>query len=499
MGVIQKQSVKSSILISIGFALGAFNMLILAPNILSPEQLGLTRMITDVGLTLANFCTLGAIPVINKFFPFYKAYLTPQKNDLPFITLVTCLVGFILVCIAGYFLRDVIERKFSANAPSFVTYSYLIYPFCFSLLLYTWLENFSWALRKTVISNTLKEVMPRLVFTVIVLLFACNAIGYTTFLSIFSFSFFIPFLPLLYFLMRTGELKFIPRLSPVTRRMGGKMIVFGGYIYAAQFLNLLSKTSDSMIISAKSANGLTDTAIFTLATYIVTLMEIPQRSMIGIAIPILAESWRVKDMKNIQHIYNKSVSNMLLIGIAMFALLWLNAHNMGAALGKGYAGIETVVLWLGLAKFIDIGTGANSQILGTSRYWRVDFYTNVIYTCLAIPLNYILISRYGLIGAVYSAVISQLLYNGMRYTFLLYKYQLQPFVWKHLLVIIITAATAFCTSKIPVMSHFIIDAIIRTGIFCVIFFPIVYMMKVSEELNQLFLKYLSLAKAKLRR
>ena len=49
---IQKQSIKSFLVIGIGFVLGALNLLILFPRILSKEQIGLTRLIMDLGLVL---------------------------------------------------------------------------------------------------------------------------------------------------------------------------------------------------------------------------------------------------------------------------------------------------------------------------------------------------------------------------------------------------------------------------------------------------------------
>ena len=112
MGVIQKQSIQSTFIIIFGFVIGAFNILILAPKVLTAKELGLTRIITDAGITLSTLCTLGSIPVINKFFPFYKSYLKPRKNDLHFITLIVCMIGFVVMCFAGYGAKDFIVRKF---------------------------------------------------------------------------------------------------------------------------------------------------------------------------------------------------------------------------------------------------------------------------------------------------------------------------------------------------------------------------------------------------
>src|SRR3954462_11530029 len=123
MGIIQKQSIQSTVVIMFGFVIGALNMILLAPKFLTATELGLTRIITDAGLTLATMCTFGSLPIIYKFFPFYKSRLTAKQNDLPFLTLMVCLVGFVIMCLVGYACKDIIVRKFSARSPLFVEYS----------------------------------------------------------------------------------------------------------------------------------------------------------------------------------------------------------------------------------------------------------------------------------------------------------------------------------------------------------------------------------------
>jgi O-antigen/teichoic acid export membrane protein len=494
MGIIQKQSIRSTIGISIGFAIGAFNLLVLAPKLLSTEQLGLTRLITDLGITLATLCTLGSLPVIYKFFPFYKSHLPPKKNELPFITIVVCSLGFIIMCTAGYALRDVIIQKFSTKSPLFVQYSWLVYPFCLFYLLYLWLEGFGWSLKKGVASNTLREMGPRILFTLLLILLAFRVISLTFFLLFFSLSYLLPAAALFFILRKTGEFNFITAVSSLTLRLKTKMINFGLFIFGAQFLNLLSRTADTFIISSKAERGLTDTAVFTIATYVVTLMEIPQRSITAVSIPVLAESWKNKNMKSISNIYTKSVANLLIIGLSMFCLILLNVHNLAIFLGKDYKGIEMVVFFLGISKLIDLGTGANAQIIATSNYWKVDFTTNVIYTIIALPLNYILISHYGLMGAAYSTLIAISFYNGMRFSFLWFKFGLQPYTRKDILAIAYAAAAALAGYCIPKSANIFADSIMRTIVFCLLFFPAVYFTGVSGEVNQIIKKYFLLLK-----
>ena len=483
MGIIQKQSIQSTVIIMFGFAIGAFNMIIFAPKILSPEAIGLTRIITDAGLTLATMCTLGSLPVIYKFFPFYHGYLKPGKNDLPFVTLVICLLGFCLMCGIGYALQDIIIRKFSARSPLFVKYSYLVYPFGLFMLLFIWLESFGWSFKKSVISNALKETVARITFTLLLVLLVLQTINMHQFYLFFSLSYLLPVILLFWVLRKTGKFYFTTSISSVTRRLRGKMVNFGLYIFGAQFLNLLSRTVDTFILSAKSERGLIDAAIFTIATYVVTLMEIPQRSITSISIPVLSESWKNKDLTNISNIYKKSVSNLLIVGLIMFGLIFLNIKNLAIYLGKDFVGIETLVLLMGIGKLIDLGTGTNSQIIGTSSFWKVDFTTNVIYTIVALPMNYFLIDRFGLLGAAYAFLITITFYNAMRFFFLWYKFGFQPYTTKNLLIVLIAVLAVGITYFTPTFPNVFIDTIIRSAIFLIIIIPTLYFAKISEEVN----------------
>ena len=490
MGVIQKQSIQSTFIIVFGFAIGAFNLIIFAPKILTARELGLTRIITDAGMTLAALCTLGCIPVINKFFPFYKSYLQPKKNDLPFITLVVCIIGFVIMCFAGYGARDFVVRKFSERSPLFVEYSYLVYPFAFFWLLFMWLESFSWSFRKGVISNALKETLARVFFFVLLLAFSYQLISLHHFFTLFSFLYLIPVIVLFFILRKTAAFMFVNSISPVTSRLKGKMINFGLFVFGAQFLNLLSRTVDTFILASKSERGLEDAAVFTIATYVIALMEIPQRSITSISVPVLAESWKNKETKRISNIYTKSVSNLLVIGLGLFGLIWLNIHNLAGYLGKDFAGIEAIVLFMGVGKLIDLGTGANSQIIATSSYWKVDFTTNVIYTLIALPLNYILIDHYGLMGAAYAFLISLAVFNSMRFGFLWIKFGFQPYTFKSLLAILIAAICCLITYYIPKVPSVIADTVVRSITFLFLFLPSMYFATISEEINQIIRNFL---------
>lgn len=483
MGTIRKQSAYSSVFIFIGFAIGALNILILFPKLLAHNEFAITRGMVEISLTLATFCTLGSLNVIYKFHPFYHSYLKQKDNDLPFVTGVICLAGYILVVVAGIVFRDFIIRKLG-KSPEFAPYFYTVYPFTFFLLLFTWLEAFGWSVRKTILTNFLRETAVRLLTTGLILLCAFQIISSGEFINLYSLSY-LPSALILYFvLVRSGKWKFsIVPLSTVTRRLKKRMISFGLFVFGAQFLNILVKTNDTILILG--LNGIADLPVFVIASYLITVMELPQRSLHAISVPILAEAWKNNDKERIGSLYRKSVSNLLVIALGMFGLIFLNSYSLVEFLGERYAMIPLLVFIMGLAKVIDLGTGVNSLVIGTSNYWKFDFYTNVIYTLLSIPLNVLLIKWLGLVGLAYSLLISLTIYNTVRYVFIYRTFGFQPYTYTCLLAVIISGVIYLIVYFVPHYSNIFIDGLLRSLLFAGLFLPSMYFLKIVPDINDL--------------
>lgn len=487
MGIIQKQGVKSSFYIMLGFVIGAINLLVLFPLFFTKNDQGLVRAIIDIGATLSVFCTLGTLPVVYKFYPFYNQYLGPQKNELPFITLLLNLMGFGLLLIIGWHEKDFIIRKLG-KSPSLAQYFNYVYPYTFFLLLFYWLEAFAWGLRKGVYTNFLRETAIRILTTILIVAFGFHWITLPQFIVLFSFIYAVPVVLLFINLIQSKQWSIRAfTISSVTRRLKGKMISFALFVFAGQFFNLLARTNDTiMIVTLRS---LSDASIFAIATYVSAILEIPQRSLNSISIPVLAQSWKDKDFANIKHIYHKSVSNLLVIGLMLFGLIWLNIENLVAFLNwvshkqsGGYDAISKLIFILGIAKLIDLATGVNGQIIGTSNYWKFDFFTNLFYILLSIPLNYYLILNYSLEGLAYSNLIALTLYNSIRFTFLYKKFDLQPYTFKHGLFLLASIGLMLGIHQLPMASNFAINIAIQSVSFGVGFYLLTQWINPAPEI-----------------
>jgi O-antigen/teichoic acid export membrane protein len=100
-----------------------------------------------------------------------------------------------------------------------------------------------------------------------------------------------------------------------------------------------------------------------------------------------------------------------------------------------------IFFFLGLARVVDLGTGVNSTIIGTSTYWRFEFFSGFVLFALAIPLNYFLVKTFGIIGAGYSNLVSASIYNMIRIIFLKRKFNMHPFSNKTIYAVLLAFAS----------------------------------------------------------
>src|SRR5215471_3678673 len=98
MSRIKRQTIQSSIIVYFGFAIGALNMYLYSKNgSFNTDQFGLTRLFFDFAQNIFAFASLGSIPVLYKFYPYYKDNLPDKKNDLLTWVFVASVIGFILI------------------------------------------------------------------------------------------------------------------------------------------------------------------------------------------------------------------------------------------------------------------------------------------------------------------------------------------------------------------------------------------------------------------
>lgn len=481
MGIVKKQGIQSGIIIYLGFLLGALNVLYFFPRFFTPEEFGLTRVLLSAATTFAQFAMLGTVTVMLKFFPFYRDYNSKEKND--FLTLFTIipLIGYVIMGVVVWVFKDKLLIKYVAKSPLFVDYAYLVYVTALFLVLYNVLETYSINLFKTVLPNFFRELGIRLFTTVLIFAFLLKWLNFNSFTIIYSLYYLIAFVVLLFYLQRLNEIRYHFSFSTVTRRLKKRMANYGGFVFGGGVLYVIAENVDTMMIAGIS--GLESTAVFAVASYVTQVVQVPQKSIKNITYPILAKAWKDRNMKAIEELYRKTAINQFVAACFLFAIIWVNIDEVFSFLPPTYAQGKYVVLVMAIAKIIDMGTGINAEILETSDYWKVNFLLYVSLIALSIPLNYVLIYRFGIIGSAYSNLIAFTAYNVMRGLFIWRKFRLHPFTWGTLWMCLITVALILILMILPDFSNNFLQTAFQTLFVCLVFIVMIMKFKISTDMH----------------
>jgi len=490
MSQIRKQSLISSLVVYIGFAIGFFNTwLFTREGGFSPSQYGLTGIFIAVANIMFCVANMGMPAYIHKFYPYYNDNLPPKKNDQLTWAIFFSLTGFCLVIIAGILLKDLVIRKYGTNSPDLVKYYYYIFPFGMGLTLFSILEAYAWQVKKAVVSNFLREIQFRVFTTILIILsFAGIIASFDLFIKIYSFSFLAIAVILLAYLIYQNRVHLTFSVSRVSKKFFKKIITLVSFVYGGSMVFTVSMVFDTVVIAAALDDGLALAGIYTLAQNVASLIQAPQRGIISSSMGALSQAWKDKDMKRIDRIYHSSSINQLIFSIGMFALIWLNFSDGISTFNMqpGYKAAMWVFFYIGLMRIIDMGTGVNSQIIGTSTFWRFDFYTGIILLSLTLPLNYILTKYYyGVMGPAIANLISFTIYNAIRYFFLIRKFNLQPFTVKTIYTILLGIGTYYCCYFLFNNLHGLMGMIARSTLFLTLFTAGTFLLKLSPDVMPL--------------
>lgn len=470
-----------------GFVFGAINVLYFFPKYFTPEQFGLTRILMDIALIFSTLCTAGMIPIAFKFSPFYKHHLPRSKNDLFSLTFLVAFITCLLLLFALPYFEPVIIRKFGYRSPLLVDFIDWIFPMTVGLVIFSLLEAYAWVISKNVVSNFLKEFLYRILVTLLISFWAFKWIQqFETFIAFYAMLYFILIAAIGWVVYKSKYFSITLIRSKLTTKYAPMMIKFGSAYFLSAVLNILAKTNDTLIIASQSSGGLKDAAIFTIATYLITLMDVPQRSMVSSATVQIAEAWKTKDLAKLDRLYKKTALTLLITALGIMGMVLINASLIVQYLGQTYAGLPLLMIILGAGKLIELGTGLNAQILQLSKHWRVDLFTNMFFVGISILLNYFLTKSFGLLGTAYGSVIAIILFNLIRFIYIKKLLNLQPFSISNAKAILIAMAWGLLCYAIPFEKSQLIGYILKSILFFGGFSFTIVKMNLSPDISDLF-------------
>lgn len=491
MGVIAKQSIKGALANYLGVLIGAVTTLFVVTDLLSQEEIGLTRVLVDAAMLFSGLAQLGTNASILKFYPKFK---DPASRDHGFFgwTLLLPLVGFALISLLFLAFKSSIVGYYSAESPLLANYAYLLLPLTFFALYMTVFETNASVLLHIALPKFVREVVIRLLNLVAYLLYGHRLISLDVFVLLFCSSYAVATLINFLYLISLGRIGFRPDWKFVDKRLIKEVGVYTLFITAAVLAGNI-KLFNSLFLAKE---GLKLAGIYTIACYIANVIEIPYRSLGAISSPIISQAVAAGNMKEVSRLGQQVSLHQLLVACLLLFFIWINLAPMFAIIpnGQDFVSGMGVVLFLGIANILNSTFCIATNILNFSKYYVWSLLFILLLTASAILLNMWLIPRWGLTGTACATLFAYILYFVPLLAMIWRKMGVKLFSPKQLSVVALTlvlfglnavwerlVSPCFGCGMVALL----LQAALRTGVFAAVVLIVLQRMHISPEVDRL--------------
>jgi O-antigen/teichoic acid export membrane protein len=493
LGIIQRQTIRSTIFIYLGIIIGFITSGIIFPRVLKEDEIGLLGILVSYSLILSQFATLGFSSTTIKVFPVFRDK-AKGHNGFLFLSMAVSLAGFFLATVAFFIFREPLIANSVDSNDLLAKYINYIIPLVFFTLFYRALDSYYNVLFNAVIGVFVKEFIQRLLIFGIIILFFYELINFPEFVLLYVASLCLPTLILAIALLINGEFNLKPSFRIIDQALSRHIISVSLFGTISGFAGMVIFNIDKIMI--ERFLGLGPTGIYTTTFYFASLIIMPSRAMLRIFGPIVSQAWNDNNLPKLAEMYHKSTLNLFIAGVLLFAGVWGNVDNIFRILPEVYEEGKYVIFFIGLAYLLDMITGGAQNIIANSKYYRVQTYLMLLLIILAVATNLSLIPILGITGAAIASVISKLVVNTTRYVFLKRKLNLDPYNYKYLIVLVVGLLSYYLSALVPEMDNLILDITLRSLVILISFSILIIITRVSFDINRVFQQVLRFAAKK---
>lgn len=489
MGIIQRQSIKLTIINYIGVVLGAINTLFIYPKILTEEEFGIFKFVTQTAQMLYPFALFGVGSLSIRFFPNFK---NEQNGHNGFLMLLlgTASTALALFSMLVFFFYKPIKAAYADNFGAYVQYLPYIVPIACFMALIAVLSGYASNFQRMAVPQSLNNLFLKCCTGLLCLAFFAELLNFSSLMKGLVLSYFLVFSLILLYLKRerllflTSNRNFLNR--PLLKSMGGYLLFgFFGHISSSLALQIDSFMVGTMI-------DLKSVATYSIGFFIADTIDIPRRSLETAASPIVAQAWKDNNLVEIKNIYRKSALNQLLAGLFILLGIWLSVDNLFEIMPNGnkYAVGKYVILILGFGKIMDLATGINAQIIGYSTYYRFNFFAILALALFNILCNLFFIPHFQINGAALATMISLFLFNLLKLSYIYYRWGMHPFSSGTLWILTIGALSYATAYALPDVLNPFVSILLKSSVFAILYIGVALLLKVSPDLSNLINGYI---------
>jgi O-antigen/teichoic acid export membrane protein len=494
MGVIAKQSIKGALANYLGVLIGAVTTFFVVTDLLTQEEIGLTRVMVDAAMLFAGLAQLGTNASILRFYPRFK---DPEHRDHGFFgwSLILPFIGFSIIAILFFLFKSHIVSYYSKDAPLLVDYVYLLLPLTFFVLYMTVFETNASVLLHIAVPKFVREVVIRLLNLVAYLLYGHHIISLDLFVILFCSSWVVATLINFFYLMSLGRISFKLDWQFVDKTLFREVGVYTLFMTATVLAGNI-KLFNSLFLAKE---GLKLAGIYTIACYIANVVEIPYRSLGAISSPIISQAVSDGNIEEVNRLGRQVSLHQLLVACMLLFFIWINLTPLFAVIpnGEQYVSGMWVVLFLGVANILNSTLSIATNILNFSKHFSFSLLFISLLTAAAIGFNLLLIPPLGVTGSACATLLAYIVYFTPLLTLLWRKLGISLFSRKQLWVFLFTLfrfglnllwqwlISPLFDSLGSGLSIVLTQALLRTLFFAIIAYVGIRRMHISSEVDHI--------------
>lgn len=488
MSIITRQSFKSSIFSYLGVLIGAFNVLWLQPRLLSSAEIGIIGLLESFGSISATLASLGLISIADKFFPRFKNR-EAQHNGYLLLLSLYALMGFSLFLLVFFGFLEFWKSLYAEESPDALPYFHYAAIFTAGYLFIALFESYSRIHLRTVIPNFLREVCLRLLIMFWVFAYALDYLDFEALIILRGLAYGLVMLGLITYLAYLGILFWRANWAFLSWKLLREIFVYGLFVVLGSAGTVVIIKIDMMMVPALL--GTSELGIYTIAFFMGTVIEIPRKMLAQISSPVISQAWAENNTQKIEQIYRESSLNQLIIGGAVFILIWASIDDIFRLIpnGEEYEQGKYVVLFIGLTRLVDMATGLNYEIIMQSKYFRFNFWTVSLLAGLIILSNLWFIPLYGITGAALATFLSYAIYNLSKFVFIWWQLGMQPFTKAWLIAALLLLANYYLGTYLTSLDSALLSVLYRSLILASVLLFTILGFGVSPLINDFWKKF----------
>lgn len=484
MGVVFRQSIKTTIVTFAGALLGALTVY-LSTRFIPEQEYGFSRTLLSQAIVASQITLIGMHTTLFIFVNKYDVQDEKRKVLLS-LSIIVPILATLLAAIPYFILKDRYLTLYSVADSVYMDRFFIWLP-VYTLLwaVMSVLENYLLSHLKVAMSNFIKEIILRGCNILLVVFYALSWIDFKWFMVLSILIHIVPVLLMLRICNTIEDFGFSIKWRAFSKQEYKHIIDFAVSHLFVNVSVILLIYIDQLMLGVLDKQGLVSVAVYSVAIYVLSIFQIPIRAMSSSIAPVFTKAMEDKDENSLDRLFSVSALNVLIVICGMSVLILANVQNLAGILNKSYSAVVILVPILILGRFVDSMTGFNTEVLTISKYYRFNFILTILLLLIVILFNYLLIPEYGVYGAAWANTIGFAGYNLAKFLFVWKKMNLQPFRKASLLAIVSAIPAAIAGYCIPQLSNPIADAIVRSTVIVILLIVSIYYLKPSDEFNQM--------------